>query len=316
VTGANRGLGLEVARRLIGAGARVVLAVRTLANGEQACHAIRGEFPQAAVEARRVDLADLGSVREFADGLMSDGIPLDVLLNNAAVVSPPARLTTADGFELQFGTNVLAPFALTLRLLPLLLAAPAPRVVTVGSLAAWFGRIQFGDLQSERQYRAERAYSQSKLAALILARQLATLAADHGWGLVSNAAHPGHTRTSPVSVSDDRRVAPGLPGASGQRGATGQHGAPGRPALADLIERVCKPAQHVRSGAGPLLYAATSPEAVSGGYYGPRGPFELAGAPAGARWPWRAGDAATAARLWTAAERLTGVSLPGGATPR
>jgi NAD(P)-dependent dehydrogenase (short-subunit alcohol dehydrogenase family) len=133
VTGANSGTGREAARRLAAAGARVVMAVRTVAKGEQARAEILAEHPGARLEVRRVDLADLASVQELADGLLGDGTPVDLLINNAGVMAPPTRMTTADDFELQFGSNYLGPFALTMRLLPLVLAAPAPRVVTMSS---------------------------------------------------------------------------------------------------------------------------------------------------------------------------------------
>ena len=149
VTGANSGTGKEAVRRLAAAGAHVVLAVRTPAKGEQARAEILAEAPAARLDVRRVDLADLASVREFADGLIAGGTPVDVLINNAGVMAPPARMTTVDGFELQFGSNFLGPFALTMRLLPLVLAAPAPRVVTMSSGVASYGRIHFGDLQWE-----------------------------------------------------------------------------------------------------------------------------------------------------------------------
>ncbi len=136
VTGANSGTGREAAERLAAAGARVVLAVRTVAKGEAARDEILAAHPAAQLEVRRVDLADLASVREFADGLIADGTPIDMLLNNAGVMAAPTRFTTTDGFELQFGSNFLGPFALTLRLLPALLAAPAPRVVAMSSMAA------------------------------------------------------------------------------------------------------------------------------------------------------------------------------------
>jgi NAD(P)-dependent dehydrogenase (short-subunit alcohol dehydrogenase family) len=292
VTGANSGLGREAARRLAESGARVVLAVRTPAKGEQARAAILGEFPQATMEVRQLDLADLGSVEEFAERLIADNTKLDVLLSNAGVMTPPSRLTTADGFELQFGTNFLGHFALTLRLLPLLLAAPAPRVVTVSSLAARFGTIRFDDLQREHGYRPMSAYGQSKLADLVLARRLAQTAKERGWNLMSNAAHPGYTRTNLLDAGAALRP----PG--------------GRRTLMHVVGKIPHPAQPVRAGAEPLLYAATSPGAVNDGYYGPNGPFEVAGRPATARLPRQAADADLAARLWAEAERLTGVELP------
>ena len=145
------------------------MAVRTIAKGEHARAEILARHPGARLEVRRVDLADLASVREFADGLLEDGTPADLLLNNAGVMAPPARMTTADGFELQFGSNFLGPFALTVRLLPLVLAAPAPRVVTMSSGTANYGRIHFDDLQWERRrYSPNLSYAQSKLADLML----------------------------------------------------------------------------------------------------------------------------------------------------
>src|ERR1700761_6260966 len=196
VTGANSGTGQEATQRLAAAGAHVIMAVRTVAKGEQARDGILAQNPQAQLEVRRVDLADLASVAEFTDGLIADGAPLDLLLNNAGVMAVPKRTTTADGFELQFGSNFLGPFALTVRLLPLLLAAPAPRVATMSSGMASIGRIHFDDLQYSRHYRAWPAYAQSKLADLLLTEHLAVLATEQGWNLLSTAAHPGFTRTN------------------------------------------------------------------------------------------------------------------------
>jgi NAD(P)-dependent dehydrogenase (short-subunit alcohol dehydrogenase family) len=197
VTGANSGTGREAARRLAAAGATVVMAVRTVAKGERARAEILAEQPAARLEVRRVDLADLASVREFADSLRAEGTPVDVLINNAGVMAPPHRMTTADGFELQFGSNYLGPFALTVRLLPLVLAAAAPRVVTMSSGVASYGRIRFDDLQwQRRRYRPNLAYAQSKLADLMMARHLAAVAAERDWNLLSTAAHPGYTLTN------------------------------------------------------------------------------------------------------------------------
>jgi NAD(P)-dependent dehydrogenase (short-subunit alcohol dehydrogenase family) len=196
VTGANSGTGREAARRLAGAGADVVMAVRTVAKGERARDEILAAQPGARLEVRRIDLADLASVAEFADGLIADGRPVDVLINNAGVMAPPTRMTTADGFELQFGSNFLGPFALTVRLLPLLLAAPQARVATMSSGTASYGRIRFDDLQWQRRYRPNFSYAQSKLADLLLTEQLAVIGRQHGWNLISTAAHPGFTRTN------------------------------------------------------------------------------------------------------------------------
>jgi NAD(P)-dependent dehydrogenase (short-subunit alcohol dehydrogenase family) len=292
VTGANSGTGKEAARRLAEAGADVVMAVRAEAKGEQAREEILARHPGARLQMRRVDLADLASVREFADAMLADGMPVDALLNNAGVMAPPARMTTADGFELQFGSNFLGPFALTVRLLPLILAAANPRVVTMSSGLASIGRIDFGDLQWERRrYRANPAYAQSKLADLLLAEHLAAVATERDWTLMSMAAHPGFTRTN-LQMSG-----PNL----------GRDKAKRSPYL--FATRLGLPSQGVEQGAEPMLFAATSPDAVSGGYYGPSGRFGLVGPTALARPPRRARDLALAARLWTEAERLTDVTL-------
>jgi NAD(P)-dependent dehydrogenase (short-subunit alcohol dehydrogenase family) len=290
VTGANSGIGKEAARRLAAAGAHVVLAVRTVAKGEQARAEILAQHPSAQLEVRRVDLAELASVREFADGMATDGIPVDLLINNAGVMAPPRRMTTADGFELQFGSNFLGPFALTVRLMPLVLAAASPRVVTMSSGLANYGRIRFDDLQWQRRYRPYLAYAQSKLADLMLTEHLAALTAQRGWNLLSTAAHPGFTRTNLQTA-----------------GANLGRDKPKRTLLNSLN---IMPSQSVEPGTEPLLYAATSPDAVNGGYYGPGGRFGLVGPTISVRPPRRARDAATAGRLWSEAERLTGVSLP------
>ena len=290
ITGANSGTGKEATRRLAAAGARVVMAVRTVAKGEQALGEILTQQPNAQLEVRHIDLADLASVKEFADGLAADGTPIDLLINNAGVMAPPTRMTTVDGFELQFGSNFLGPFALTVRLLPLLLAAPKPRVATMSSGTASYGRIRFDDLQAQRRYRPSLSYAQSKLADLLLAQHLAAIGHQRGWNLISTAAHPGFTRTNLQTA-----------------GASLGREKPKRSLLNSLN---ILPSQDVEHGTEPLLYAATSPDAVTGGYYGPGGRFGLVGPTTTARIPPRARDAATAARLWAEAERLTGVTLP------
>jgi NAD(P)-dependent dehydrogenase (short-subunit alcohol dehydrogenase family) len=293
VTGANSGTGKEAARRLAGAGAHVIMAVRTVAKGEQARSEILASDPGAQLEVRRIDLADLASVREFSDGLLAEGAPVDVLINNAGVMAPPERMTTADGFELQFGSNFLGPFALTVRLLPLVLSATAPRVVTMSSGVANFGRIHDGDLQWERRYSANFAYAQSKLADLMMTLHLAAVAAERGWDLMSVAAHPGFTRTNLQTA-----------------GAALGRDKPKRTVFNSLH---FLPSQEAGPGTEPLLYAATSPSAVPGGYYGPGGSFGLVGPTTAVRPPRRARDTAAAARLWATAERLTGEHLPAGA---
>ena len=294
VTGANSGTGKEAALHLAGAGARVILAVRTPAKGDAAKAEILASHPQAEVEVRRVDLAELASVAAFADGLITGGRPVDVLINNAGVMAPPTRMTSADGFELQFGTNFLGPFALTLRLLPLVLAAPAPRVATMSSKAAEFGQIRFDDLQWERlRYRPMGCYSQSKLADLMLSQHLAAVADERGWNLLSTAAHPGYTKTNLLNAG------PSL----------GRN----RPRPFGIGSMGHMFGQSVGVGTEPLLYAATSPDVINGGYYGPRGFMELFGHSTLVRPTRKALDAEAAARLWAVAERLTEVALPASA---
>ena len=296
VTGANSGTGKEATRRLAAAGARVVMAVRTVAKGEQARDEILARQPGAQLEVRRIDLADLGTVKEFADGLIADRTPVDVLINNAGVMAPPTRMTTADGFELQFGSNFLGPFALTVRLLPLVLDAAAPRVVTMSSGVASYGRIRFDDPQWQRGYRPNLAYAQSKLADLMMTLHLADLATRWGWKLMSNGAHPGFTRTNLQTA-----------GASLGRDT---------PKRTPFNSFSVLPSQQVEQGTEPLLYAATSADAVNGGYYGPSRWFGLVGPTTTVRPPRRSRDAADAARLWSEAERLTGAELPAAAVSR
>ena len=290
VTGANSGTGREAARRLAAAGAHVLMAVRTVSRGDVAAREILAAHPNARLYVHQLDLADLASVRTFAETLVANGAPVDILINNAGVMAPPTRMTTMDGFELQFGTNYLGHFALTMRLLPLLLAAPAPRVVTMSSTIANMTRINFDDLQWERTYGPIRAYGQSKLADLFLARYLAKVANERRWHLVSTAAHPGYTRTNlqyaGTSLGRDK------------------------PKLGALAVLPLLPSQAPEQGTEPLLYAATSPEAVNGGYYGPGGIGELTGPTRAARIYRHMRDGDAAARLWQESERLTGTTLP------
>jgi NAD(P)-dependent dehydrogenase (short-subunit alcohol dehydrogenase family) len=290
ITGANSGTGREAAWRLAAAGARVVLAVRNRQKGKTALAEILAAHPAAQAEVRIVDLADLSSVASFADGLARDLDHLDALINNAGVMAPPARIETADGFELQMGSNFLGPFALTNRLLPLLLAAPLPRVSTMSSGMANMGRIHFDDLQWTRRYSPTGAYAQSKLADLHLATHLSAVADERGWPLLSNAAHPGFTRTNLQTAGAS------LGGRQPRRGV--------------LSGSSLLPSMAPDEGTGPLLLAATAPRTEQGAYYGPTGRFGLVGAPGPARLNRRMRDSVTAARLWSVAQELTGTSLP------
>ena len=282
VTGANSGTGREATQRLAAAGAEVVMAVRNLAKGEAARDEIIEAIPDARLELRQLDLADLASVRKFADGIDA----VDTLVNNAGVMAPPTRFETVDGFELQFGSDYLGPFALTELLLPVLLRSDAPRVVTMASIVADFGRIHLDDLNGTRRaYIPFREYGQAKLANLLMATELASIATSRGWALRSIAAHPGYTRTNLQTA-----------------GANLGRSEPKQPSR-------WKPfyTQEVSIGAEPLLFATADPAAQNGEYYGPR--WYTRGATHRARLPLSARRADGAA-LWSAAEKLTGTSLP------
>ena len=284
VTGSNSGTGKEAARALAAAGAVVIMAVRTVEKGEAARADILKTAPNARIEVRRLDLADLNSIKEFADQLIEEGRPLDLLLNNAGVMMLPERHETVDGFETQFGTNFLGHFALTLRLLPLLLKAKAPRVVTMSSGNQ--APIDFDDLNWEKSYSANGAYGRSKLADLLFSRQLARVAEAKGLNLLSLGAHPGNASTS---IYDNGT----------------QYG--GKPILVLRIAWKITPRHSAAAGAAPMLLAATSPDVEQAGYYGPR--FGLIGAPAVAKVSKAGQDPEVAARLWAEAERLTGVTV-------
>lgn len=284
VTG-SAGLGFETARELARAGAQVIIASRNPQTGAEAVARIQTETPSAEVRFEAVDLASLASVAALAARLRAQIEVLDILINNAGVMTPPRRMETADGFELQFGTNYLAHFALTGLLSPLLVNAGEARVVTVSSIAARTGAINFADLQAEANYRPMPVYAQSKLACLMFGLGLQRRSQANGWGLTSIAVHPGISRTGLLYNT------PGGPG--GLRRAT-------RGLLWFLF-------QPVPQGALPQLFAATAPEAVGGAYYGPNGLAELNGFPTRARLPRAATDEAASARLWTLSEDLTGV---------
>ena len=294
VTGANSGIGLEAARGLAALGARVVMACRSLGKAQRAAGEIRASVPSAEVEVRELDLADLASVRAFA-ATFAAGQPIDLLVNNAGVMAPPERRETADGFELQFGTNVLGHFALTARLLPHVLAAETgpvgpPRVVWIASLAHRRGRIRLGDLNAERDYSPWGAYAQSKLADLMLAFELQRRLAAAGEDALSVAAHPGFSATN---------LAKDMIGES---------------ALKEAIAGALGPVLGMPAwkGALPTLVAATGSTVRPGDYVGPGGPGEVWGLPDRARASGRARNEATAEALWAACERLTGETMPLG----
>ncbi|MFD7990652.1 oxidoreductase [Streptomyces mexicanus] len=282
VTGANSGLGLATTRALARRGAHVILAVRDEAKGHRAAEEIAAAQPGAALEVRRLDLADLDSVRAFADGLRTAHARLDVLVNNAGVMAPP-RTLSAQGHELQFACNHLGHFALTGLLLDLLAAGRDPRVVTVTSLRHRKGRLHEDDLTGERRYSPMGFYDRSKFANAVFGTELHRRLARAGSPVRSVLAHPGYSATHL------------------------QTGAPvGRVKL--VFGRLLLPlAQSAEQGALPQLYAATEPGVTGGQCIGPDGPGQLRGAPRPVRLSAAAGDPATGRRLWELSERLTGV---------
>ncbi|KUL24502.1 oxidoreductase [Streptomyces regalis] len=275
VTGANSGIGLTAADALGRAGAHVVFAVRDLERGRAAAATVNG-----STEVRRLDLADLSSVREFADAWQ--GRPLDLLINNAGVMMLPQQ-RTADGFEMQFGTNHLGHFALTNLLVPYV----ADRVVTVSSGAHRWGdaRIRFEDLDFASDYNPQRAYAQSKLANLLFTLELQRRLAEAGSSVRALAAHPGYAATNLQSHA-------------------------GNPVMRGFMKIGNRFfAQDDRAGALPTLYAATQ-DLPGASYVGPDGLGEMRGAPTLVGRSAAASDAGVARRLWTVSEELTGVSWP------
>jgi NAD(P)-dependent dehydrogenase (short-subunit alcohol dehydrogenase family) len=287
VTGATSGIGYEAALVLAGKGAETILAVRDTGRGDACAARIRAAHRDAKLTVSALDLANLASVRDFAERI-SDTLPrINVLLNNAGLGLQPTRGTTADGFERQFGTNHLGHFALTGRLIPALLRAPLPRVVTIASIAHRRGKIDFDDLQTERPYDGRKAYGESKLANLMFALELDRRARNAGSRLASIAAHPGVASTGFVAATQMGglkvkigELAIGLLGQSAARGAL------------------------------PGLYAATMPDVEGGQYWGPDGLMEIRGNPRLATLAPQATDKAVWSRLWSVSEELTGVTFP------
>jgi NAD(P)-dependent dehydrogenase (short-subunit alcohol dehydrogenase family) len=294
VTGANSGLGFSLARRLAMAGADVVMAIRNRGKGEAAIDKIRADVPDAKLTIKRLDLSSLNSVAGLGEELVAEGRPIDVLINNAGLMTPPRRAETDDGFELQFGANHLGHFALVRHLLPLLRGAQSARVVTVSSLAAGQRNIDFDDANAQHGYKPMRSYGIAKLAQLMFAIELDRRSRTAGWGVASNAAHPGLSKTNLLS------------GESYGRGPT----LPAR--LARLSWRLLPFMWlDVDEGIKPTLYAAVSPDARGGAYYGPRGFYEtVGGGVAFAHIPRLARSDADNVRLWRLSEQLSGVRYP------
>jgi NAD(P)-dependent dehydrogenase (short-subunit alcohol dehydrogenase family) len=291
ITGANSGIGYEAALALAAKGAHVIMAVRSAERGAAAATKISAAHPGARVEVRSLDLADLTSVRRFADGLLADHPALPLLINNAGVMAIPYR-RTPDGFEMQFGTNHLGHFALTGLLLPALLAAPGSRVVTVSSQAHLMGKIDFANLDGAKGYQRWAAYGQSKLANLLFAYELQRRLAAAGAPTASLACHPGFADTELQAVGPRMDAIP----FGGE--------------IAKGINKLF--AQSPAMGALPTLYAATAPDALGGDYIGPDSFGGWRGYPARQRSNAASYDPAVARRLWEVSEQLTGVrySLP------
>ena len=282
VTGANSGIGFETARVLAEHGATVILACRDVAKGEAAAARIAGPGPVATAH---LDLGSLASVRAAASEIQDRHPRLDLLINNAGLMMPPYG-RTADGFELQFGTNHLGHFALTGLLLDLLLPAAGSRVVTVSSNMHRAGRMNFADLQSAQRYRRVAAYGQSKLANLLFSYELQQRLAAAGTQTSALAAHPG------TAITGLTRYFP--------------------PAVDRAYHAMGQPiAQSAPMGALPALRAATDPAARGGDYYGPGGWLEFKGYPRRVSSSARSHDQAAQRRLWQESERLTGVRYPG-----
>ena len=286
VTGGNSGIGFEAARELARKRAHVILACRDLGKAHEAIAQIHALLPSVSLEAMQLDLASLASVHRFAEDFTARSIPLDLLINNAGVMAIPYR-KTAEGFEMQLGTNHLGHFALTGLLLEPLLAAPAARVVNVSSTAHKMGRMNFDDLQSEKGYSKWPAYAQSKLANLLFTYELQRRLEDARRSAISVACHPGYAATNLQSTG---------PRMAGSRLME---------SIMEIGNRLFS--QSAAMGALPTLYAATSPDARGGDYIGPDGFMENTGHPKKVSSTTRSHDRQAATRLWEISEQLTAV---------
>lgn len=286
VTGANSGLGYETALALARKGATVVVASRDAAKGQVAVKQIQTADASAKVLFMQLDLANLDAIRRFAEAFAQQFTTLDLLINNAGVMHLPYR-ETANGFEMQFGTNHLGHFALTGRLLPLVLRTPQARVVTVSSGLHRSGHIQFDDLNGKAKYNEFRAYSQSKLANLLFTYELQRKFHAHGSDAMATAAHPGYSATNL------------------QFGAARMTGSILRERMMQVANGVL--AQSAAMGALPTLFAATSPSLHGGEYIGPGGFQEMRGYPVVVKSNAESYDEQVARRLWAVSEELTGV---------
>jgi NAD(P)-dependent dehydrogenase (short-subunit alcohol dehydrogenase family) len=287
ITGGTSGMGYEDALAMARAGADVIIAARNPERGQATITNIQGVVPDARVQFEAVDLANLESVRSLASRLQTRLQKLDVLINNAAIMAPPTRGVSADGYEMQLATNYLGHFALTGLLMPLLRESDDARVVSLSSIAAVKGNLNLDDLQAERQYDPYTAYAQSKLAVLMWGIDLQKRSEAAGWGVRSIVAHPG------VAVTELIARGPGLDSEFGKQWAQDR----------DVYHSAAE-------GALPTLYAATAPDARGGAYYGPTGDDQKRGPLGFATVPQAATDSAKAEALWRVSEQLTGVTYP------
>jgi NAD(P)-dependent dehydrogenase (short-subunit alcohol dehydrogenase family) len=298
VTGASDGVGLRLATRLAAASAEVVMPVRNRRKGEAAVAKIKERYPDAAVSLRDLDLSSLGSVAALGATLRGENRPIHILINNAGVMTPPDRQATAEGFELQFGSNHLGHFALVSHLLPLLSAGRA-RVTSQISISANENAINWDDLNWERSYHARRAYSQSKIAFGLFGLELDRRSQVAGWGITSNISHPGIAPTNLLAARPEMGRAKDTAGARVIR----------------ALSRLGILLGTIETAALPALFAATSPEGRGAHFYGPGGLGHLSGAPAEQAVYSRLRSEDDADRIWRISENLTGAPFP-AALPR
>ena len=293
VTGASDGIGFHIAARLARAGAEVLMPVRDPGKGEAAAERIRVQTPGAKLSVATLDLSSLDTVADLAEQLLRDGRPIDILINNAGVMTPPTRQVTRDGFELQFATNHLGHFALTARLLPLLREGAA-HVTSQVSLSANQHGINWDDPNWEDGYTGFKSYSHSKIALGLFAMELHRRSTAEGWGIQSNLSHPGISPTNLLAAQP-------------------QMGRPRDTMAVRSIRAMSRLGILVgtpQSAALPAVYAATSPDAKGGLFYGPKGFNHLGGAPAEEPVYSRLANPEDGRRIWELSERLVGVKFP------
>jgi NAD(P)-dependent dehydrogenase (short-subunit alcohol dehydrogenase family) len=298
VTGASDGIGFNIAARLARAGAEVLMPVRNQSKGVAAAQRIREKTPGAKLSVLALDLSSLHSVANFADELLRDGRPINVLVNNAGVMTPPTRQVTEDGFELQFATNHLGHFALNTRLLPLLRAGTA-HVTTQVAISANQNAINWEDPNWEKSYSPFKSYSHSKIAVGLFAMELHRRSVADGWGIQSNLAHPGISPTNLLAAQPQMGRSRDTMAVKSIR----------------VLSRMGLMVGTAESAALPAVYAATSPDAKGGRFYGPRGFMHLSGAPAEQPLFSRLASADDGRRMWEMSEQLitTGhVEISGG----